>query len=84
MNILHNKTSVLRLCVELCASHCGRVGGVESKVVNKTVTYVFSRRPKLLRAKEIRNNVIFENAVMFFDTLVCSIRPMCNPLFAFW
>ena len=29
----------------------------------------------LLRAKEIGNKVIVENAVILFDTLVCSIRP---------
>lgn len=34
MNVLHNRTSVLRLCVELCVLHCGRVGGAESKVVS--------------------------------------------------
>jgi hypothetical protein len=34
MNIVHNKTSVLRLCVEMCVLHCGRVGGAESKVVS--------------------------------------------------
>ena len=38
--------------------------------------------PKLLRAKEIRNKVIVGNAVIFFDTLVCSIRPTYIPLFA--
>lgn len=34
MNTLHNKTSVLTLCVELCFLHCGRVGGAERKVVS--------------------------------------------------
>jgi hypothetical protein len=28
------KLKVLRLCVELCVLHCGRVGGAESKVVS--------------------------------------------------
>jgi len=51
--------------------------------------YLFSRRPKvpkLRRTKEIRNNVIVVNAVMFFDTLVCSIRPYLHfgKLYEFW
>jgi len=51
MNILHNKTSVLRLCVELCVLHCGRVVGAESKVVSVRVEGVWgnvSVTPRIL------------------------------------